>query len=252
METVDIKEDNTYDKINHIDEKEITELENNQKENFEIKNQNSNFVESIKNKDIVQWVCLSGVFSILFYLLHDIIGARHYPGYNWKSQAVSDLTATDAPSYIVANQYSSTYAALNCICNTTLFTLIKKEKSFILRLGVYVFSIMNYVSAIGYSLFPLSSSGYDGSAQSFVHVYIVTIFVVLLSIVSLILIAIGSFRGNNKHKVLGTLAIITLILMFIGAVGSGNVPKEYFGIFERFSTYSAVVFTGVLSIYSFL
>jgi len=259
MEVVDVKEDNAYNnKINHtiIDEKEITDLESNlesnQREDSEIKYQDVNFVENIKNKDIVQWLCLSGVISVVFYLLHDIIGAKHYPGYDWKSQAVSDLTATDAPSYIEANKYSSVYAALNCICCTTLFTLVKKEKSFILRLGIYLFSTMNYVSAIGYSLFPLSSSGYDGSAQSFVHVYIITILVVLLSIVSLILIAVGSFKGKNKHKVLGTLAIIALILMFVGAVGSGNVPKKCFGILERFSTYSAVVFTGILSIYGFL
>jgi len=35
------------------------------------------------------------------------------------------------------------------------------------------------VSAIGYSLFPLSGSGYDGSVQSFIHVYIVTVLVVI-------------------------------------------------------------------------
>jgi ABC-type Na+ efflux pump permease subunit len=108
---------------------------------------------------------------------------------------------------------------------------------------------MNFVSAIGYALFPLSSAGYDGSAQSFIHVYIVTAAVVLLSIISLILIAVGSFK--NKQKALGALAIIALVLMFVGAVGSGNVPKEIFGVFERFSTYSAVAFTGILGVYGF-
>ena len=39
--------------------------------------------------------------------------------------------------------------------------------------------------------------------------------------------------------------------MFVGAVGSGTVPKEVFGIFERFSTYSAVLFTSVLGIYGY-
>jgi hypothetical protein len=37
----------------------------------------------------------------------------------------------------------------------------------------------------------------------------------------------------------------------MGAVGSGAFPKEVFGIFERFSTYSAVVFTTILGIYGF-
>ena len=108
---------------------------------------------------------------------------------------------------------------------------------------------MNFVSAIGYALFPLSSAGYDGSVQSFVHVFVLTAAVVLLSIVSLILITIGAFK--SKKKLLGALAIAALVLMFIGAVGSGNVPKEVFGVFERFSTYSAVIFTSALGVYGF-
>ena len=39
--------------------------------------------------------------------------------------------------------------------------------------------------------------------------------------------------------------------MFFGAAGSGILPKSVFGIVERFSTYSAVVFTMVLGIYGF-
>ena len=40
--------------------------------------------------------------------------------------------------------------------------------------------------------------------------------------------------------------------MFVGAVGSANVSKDIFGIVERFSTYSAVIFTGVLGIFGFI
>lgn len=110
---------------------------------------------------------------------------------------------------------------------------------------------MNFISAIGYALFPLSSSGFDGSIQSIIHVYVLTAIVVLMSIISLILIAVGSLKGENKHKLLGILAIISLILMFIGAAGNANVSKEIFGVIERFSTYSAVIFTGILGIYGF-
>ncbi len=201
----------------------------------------------MNKRTLINWLCLSGVLGIIFYLLHDIIGGMNYPGYNPAAQAVSDLTATDAPSFVTANGLSSIYGIFTCLCCTLICILVKNEKKS-LRLGVYLFAIMNFVSAIGYSLFPLSSSGYDGSVQSFIHVYIITILVVLLSIVSLILIAVGAMK---KYRLLGILAIIALVLMFVGAVGSGNVPKEMFGIFERFSTYSAVVFAGVLGIFGF-
>ena len=205
----------------------------------------------MKNKKLINYLCLSGVISILFYLLHDIIGGLNYPGYSFMRQAVSDLTATDAPSFVVASGFVTVYKILNCLCSALLCILIKNEKKKALRLGVYLFSIMNFISAIGYALFPLSSSGYDGSVQSFIHVYILTIIVVLLSIISLILISIGSLKGIEKHKYLGVLSIISLVLMFIGAVGSANASKDIFGLIERFSTYSAVIFTGILGLYGY-
>ena len=203
----------------------------------------------MKNKKLINYLSLSGVASIVFYLLHDIVGAMNYPGYNWTSQAVSDLTATDASSFVIASGFVTVYKILSCLCCALLCALIGDERKRSLRLGVYLFAIMNFISAIGYALFPLSSAGYDGSLQSFVHVYILTALVVLLSIVSLILIAVGAFK--SRYRMLGVLAIFALALMFVGAVGSGNVPKEIFGIFERFSTYSAVVFTGILGVFGF-
>ena len=205
----------------------------------------------MKNKKLINWLCLSGALSVIFYLLHDAIGAMNYSGYNWMSRAVSDLTATSSPSFVIATGYLTVYKILNCLCCALLCILIKDEKSKALRMGIYLFSIMNFISAIGYALFPLSSAGYDGTTQSFIHVYIVTTLVVLLSIISLIIIAIGAFRSKEKYKWLGIFAIVSLILMFIGAVGSANVSKEIFGLVERFSTYSAVVFTGILGLYGF-
>lgn len=205
----------------------------------------------MKKKKLINWLCLSGILSVIFYLLHDIIGAMNYSGYDWMSQAVSDLTAIDSPSFVIASGYVTVYKILNCLCCALLCILIKNEKSKTLKIGVYLFSIMNFISAIGYALFPLSSAGYNGTAQSFIHVYIVTTLVVLLSIISLIIIAVGTFKGKDKHKVLGILAIMALVFMFIGAVGSANVSKEIFGVVERFSTYSAVIFTGILGLYGF-
>ena len=205
----------------------------------------------MKKKKLINYLCLSGIISIIFYLLHDVIGSLNYPGYNWMSQAVSDLTATDSVSFIEANKYVTIYKIFSCLTSALICILIKNEDKKTLRLGVYLFSIMNFISAIGYALFPLTSSGYDKSIGSFIHVYILTALVVFLSIISLVLIAVGSLKGKEKHKILGICAIISLILMFVGAVVSANVPKEIFGIFERFSTYSAVIFTGILGLYGF-
>ena len=203
----------------------------------------------MKKRKIINWLCLTGILSLIFYILHDVVGTLNYPGYNWTREAVSDLTATDSPVYGIAHSLSLVYGILSCLCSLLVCILVKKEEKKTLRLGVYLFTTMNFISAIGYSLFPLSSKGYDGSFQSFMHVYVITIAVVLLSIISLILISVGAFK--SKKKLLGTLSIVALLLMFFGAAGSGIIPKSVFGIVERFSTYSAVVFTMVLGIYGF-
>lgn len=203
----------------------------------------------LKEKKLCKLFCLSGVIGIIFYLLHDVVGAMNYPGYNWMSQAVSDLSATDAPSFAVASGLSSVYGIMSVTC-CFFVNVLCQQRHKLTKIGIALFTIMNLISAIGYSLFPLSSAGYDGSVQSFVHVYVITVAVVLLSIVSLILITVGSFK--DKQKGIAICAFIALVLMFAGAVGSNVVPKEYFGIVERFSTYSAVVFIGVLGVFFYL
>ena len=205
--------------------------------------------KEISVKTLGKWTLVCGILSVLFYVLHDVVGAKYYPGYEWTRQAVSDLTAVNAPSFVVASGFTKIHGIFSGICSAFLCVIVTNENK-VFRIGVYLFALMHAVSAVGYSLFPLSSSGYDGSVQSFIHVYVVTVLVVLLSIVSLILIAIGCFK--DKKRTLGILAIVALACMFFGAVGSANLPKEIFGVVERFSTYSAVIFTAVLGIYEFI
>ena len=211
-------------------------------------------MERSKNKSIRYWLLICGILNVVFYLLHDCIGTRFYPGYNWMAQAVSDLTATDAPSRLIASEFTKIHGIFSCVACTLICIFAKelwKEASEkILRLGLYLFVTMHWISAIGYSLFPLTGSWYDGSFQSFVHVYVITVLVVLLSIVSLILIAVGGFKSGNK--VLVWCAVVAFLMMFFGAAGSAAVPRAYFGIVERFSTYSAVCFTAVIAVIAFL
>lgn len=200
-----------------------------------------------RERQLCRLFCLSGVLGVFFYLLHDVVGAMYYPGYNWMRQAVSDLTATDASSFAVANGFSSVYGILSCVCCLFVCVLAVNSGKWLKR-GIVLFTAMNCVSAVGYSLFPLSGAGYDGSIQSFIHVYVVTAAVVLLSVVSLIMIAVGAFKG--RKRLLGILAVLSFVFMFIGAVGSASVPQAYFGVVERFSTYSAVVYTAILGVYA--
>lgn len=189
---------------------------------------------------------------MFFYFLHDVIGGQAYPGYQWTRQAVSDLTASDAPSFVVATGFVSVYKIFSCLVCALASGMVVSHPNKSLRWGIHLFTSMTFISAIGYSLFPLSSSGYDGSWQSAIHVYVISIAVVVLSIISLALISKAGMGKKSNYSLLGKFALICLSLMFIGALGSGLVPSDFFGIFERLSTYSAVVFTGVLGVWGYL
>ena len=93
---------------------------------------------------------------------------------------------------------------------------IQKKGTRLLRSGVYLFTIMEWVSAVGFGMFPLSDSGYAGTFQDQMHI-----------------LSTG----------------IALGMMMVGALGMNIVPKEYFGIVERFSVFAATGFQAVLGMH---
>ena len=120
-----------------------------------------------------------------------------YPGYNWMAQAVSDLSAANAPSLRLWNQLSSLYNISTLICAMMVCAGIQGKGSRLLRTGIYLFTIMEWISAVGFSMFPLSDSGYAGTFQDKMHIFS-TVLVVLLSIVSLPLIGQGVYTRINQ------------------------------------------------------
>jgi len=203
-------------------------------------------------KKLINWLGLIGIIQLLSYTAAIIFSPMAFPGYDWKSMAASDLSAMDAPSRVLWDQLSAFYNVGSVVCATcvSIYVSEKKISTKLFRLGVYLFTIMNWISNVGYKMFPLSDSGKDiAGFQEIMHM-LVTVAVVLLSIVSLVLLIIVGCRKKEVRGI-GIWAIIALILMFAGAIGSGAVPPEYFGIFERFSTFSAVGFNAVLGVYLF-
>ncbi len=140
----------------------------------------------------------------------------------------------------------------NCgiVSITLVAVFIEGKLTKTLRTGIYLFTVMNWVSFIGYELFPLTTKGYSGTFQDIMHTYVITLAVVLLSILSLMYIIIGGIR-EKRYRSLSIWATICLFFMLIGAIGTGVVPPTYFGVFERFSVLSATFFNAILGIFLF-
>lgn len=201
-------------------------------------------------KGLIQKLGLLGVVSLLSYTAAVVFAPLAYPDYNWMAQAVSDLSASNAPSQMLWSQLASLYGVCGMISIMMVCVFIQGKLNKTLRVGIYLFAIMNWVSSVGYAMFPLSDSGNAGTFQDIMHVYVVTVLVVMLSIASLVVIMIGGYR-DKKYRSLAIWATAALLLMFMGAIGTNVVPKEFFGIPERFSVFAATGFNAVLGIYLF-
>ena len=199
-------------------------------------------------KSLINYLGLLGVVDLLAYTAAVIFAPLAYPGYNWMAQAVSDLSASNAPSRIFWDQLSAPCCS-RLVCSTILCIYIKDKLTKPLRIGIYLFAIMNWISSVGYGMFPLSESGYAGSFQDLMHL-VATAFVVLLSIISLIIIMIGGVK-IKKYRYLAIGAAIAFALMFTGPLGMAASPVAYKGIFERFSVFATVGYGAFLGICMF-
>ena len=204
------------------------------------------------NKKLINWLGLVGILSLVSYAAAVIFSPLAYPGYDWMSQAVSDLSADNAPSRLLWNELSAFYGAGGLVCITCVAIYVSENKiaNRLFRIGIYLFAIMNLISHVGYKAFPLADSGKEiASFQEIMHI-VVTAAVVPMSIVSLVLLIIAGFKAKEVKGV-GIWAIVALAMMFIGAIGTKAAPPEYFGIVERFSVFAAVGFNAVLGYYLF-
>lgn len=146
-------------------------------------------------KTLPQKLSLLGVVSFLSYSAAVAFSPRAYPGYNWMAQAVSDLSAANAPSLALWNQLSSLYNACELVSVMMVCVALQGRKSRLLRAGVYVFAAMEWVSAVGFRMFPLSAIGYAGSFQDQMHL-LATGLVVALSIASLTRSSLPAFGSG--------------------------------------------------------
>lgn len=200
-------------------------------------------------KDRLQWFVLLGCVGTLFYFAHVLVGRALYPGYNPLSQAISDLTALTSPSKEKAAAFSTVYSFFTISSCTLMCIFYKNKVNAVFRTGVYLYTIMQWISAIGYTLFPLSQSGYAGNVTDILHM-VVTVAVVLLTVLSMGLIATGCMRDQD-HRKFGILTIIFLSIMTVGSIGTGFVPPAYFGVAQRLNVYAVVIYTSALSILTF-
>lgn len=206
----------------------------------------------MKNNNLVRVthiaILIAGFASVIFYFLHVILGSMSYPNYNPFAQAVSDLTSDDSPAKTIARTYSGLYGFTSGIVSIGLLFVFRSEKNKLLKIGIYMLAIMYLISAIGYALFPLSSSEVVITFQDVMHM-IVTIIVVLLTISALIVLILAFHK--TKRSLFLVLTIVTFLLLMLGAILTNVVSPDYFGLVERMSVFSIVIYVVVIAYFNY-
>ena len=133
-------------------------------------------------RKLINWMGVLGIISLISYALAVIISPVAYPGYNWMEQAVSDLSADNAPSKALWDQLSALYSSCGLVSVTcvSVFVADNRVASRLFRTGIYLFAVMNWVSGMGYRMFPLVDAGKEiASFQEVMHIVVTALVVIL-------------------------------------------------------------------------
>ena len=101
-----------------------------------------------EKKNLLNCCGLLGIAAFLAYTAAVVFSPLAYPGYDWMAQAVSDLSASNAPSLRLWNQLSSLYNVCTLVCAMMVCVGIQGKENRLLRVGIYLFTIMEWVKCI--------------------------------------------------------------------------------------------------------
>ena len=115
----------------------------------------------------------------------------------------------------MADNLNDVYALFSVMNMTLLRNIIQKVKVPSVRIRVYLFTLITWVSSSGFALFPLSEGGYGGTFRDVMHHYVETFSAVGLSIASMILLIVRGFK--NKEYRLIAMALVSLLCQCLPA-----------------------------------
>ena len=188
---------------------------------------------------------ICGIVSCLLCVATDIFAGMQYAGYDFTSQAVSELFAIGAPtSHLVISLFTLFDVLLVAFaCGIWL----SADRNLVLR----VMSLMVIGNAIIglrlWNFFPMHKRGAESTFTDTMHVILASNPFVPLSV------GLGVFAFRNWFRYYSVFTILLLIVpttfVFLNAPQvAANQPTPWLGLAERISIYSALLWYSVLAI----
>ena len=194
-----------------------------------------------------------GVASTALYALADLLGGLSYPGYDFSSQAISELSAIGAPSRPLVVGLLFLYNLLILLFSLGVLREALAGPRLPLRITaglLLVYAILGLAIGMFWSAsFSMQQRGAGSLTTDAPHIIITAVMVLLL----LGAMAAGAFAFDRRFR-LYSLATIGVVLLF-GAWTSRFAPHiaageatPGLGILERIDVYAAMLWIAVLGV----
>jgi hypothetical protein len=198
-----------------------------------------------KQLNPVRMMLACGVLSSLLYAVIDIVGALSWPGYDPRSQAISELSAIGAPT-------AELIAPLQTLYNILLVTfgggvwLVAEDRKTLRWCGGLIIALASL--GIGWALFPMNMRGAERGLTDSMHLVMGALSITLiLSAIAMGAAASGRlFRLYSAATVLVTLSFGYLTTLDVPRVEAG-LPTPLLGVNERIMMASWLLWMAALS-----
>ena len=188
-----------------------------------------------------------GFLASLIYLATDIVGGLFYQGYNFSSQAISELGATGAPSKGLVDPLFIIYGLVMLAFGLGVIREAGKKDRALRFTGV----LATLYAAIGLPsmFFAMHQRGSGGMSSDLPHIVLTAVLVLLL----LLVIGFGAFALGSRFRVYSFATLLTVVVFgaltapYARRIAAGE-PTPLLGIIERIDVYAALLWIAVLSI----
>ena len=180
---------------------------------------------------LTRLLLVCGILASLLYVALNVLGAMQWPGYSMASQAVSELSAIDAPSRWLVVPLGLVYTALMVAFGIGVWRSSAGNRplriSAVLLLG---FGILGFVAPFT----PMHMRGTEFTLTDTLHISFAIVTVVLM----FLSMAFGAAAFGERFR-LYSIATIVALLVFGALTGpdgpriAANQPTPFVGIYER-------------------
>ena len=190
---------------------------------------------------------ICGLASTVLYVVADMVGALSYPGYDYLSQAISEMSAVGAPTAGLLAPFYLAYALLFLAFGAGVWSQVGAASRLRITAGCLV--AVALLALFAWPFFPMHMRGAERSFSDTAHLALGAIDVLLL--VSAIAFASGAFgRGFRIYS----WASVVAMLVFGGATAllvprvDAGLTTSYLGLLERLSLLSYLLWIAILSV----